>query len=167
MDSFVPKAKRIMVNSIAAIWLLLVVTIGNLERQHLARTIRASENVEVGNSEKTVYDLIGPPVGIYDEYEGWSFLGIGAHPKQWCYGTYISLENIFIVDSFVMISPLPINIRWFGYAEDDLVIDWHSDGHVLSITKPKLEYIIDHRWDSTLETCYIGYGVYRALMQAK
>jgi hypothetical protein len=156
-----------MVNAITAIWLLLVITMGNLERQHLARTLRASENVKVGDSEANVYDLLGPPIAKYDEYEGWSLFGMGAHPKQWCYGTNICLENIFIVDSFVMVSPLPVNIRWFRYAEDDLVIDWSNDRHVLGFTKPKREYAIDHGWDAALKTCYTGFGLYRTLLQAQ
>ena len=156
-----------MISSITAIWLLLVITLGNLERQHLARTLLASENVKVGDSEASVYGLLGPPIAKYEEYEGWSLFGLGAHPKQWCYGTNICLENIFIVDSFVMVSPLPVNIRWFCYAEDDFVIDWNNDGHMLSITKPKREYVIDHRWDAALEICYNGFGVYRAILQAQ
>ena len=156
-----------MANSITAIWMLLVVTTGHLERQHLARTLRAAENLSVGDSEANVVDLIGQPIAKYDEYQGWSFLGIGAHPKQWCYGTYVCLENIFIVEAFVMVSPLPINVRWFRYADDDLVIDWDSNGQVVGIAKPKCEYAIDHRWDATLETCYTAFGIYRAIRQVQ
>ena len=147
--------------------MILVITTGNLERQHLARTLRASENVRVGDSEANVVNLIGPPLAKYDEYAGWSILGIGAHPKQWCYGTNICLENLFIDDPFVMMSPLPINLRWFSYADDDLVIDWDSNGHVVGIAKPKCEYAIDHRWDATLETCYTAYGIYQAIRQVQ
>ncbi len=79
-----------------------------------------------------VVDLIGPPIAKNDEYEGWSFLGIGAHLKQWCYGTYVCLENIFIVDPFLMVRPLPINLRWYRYTDDDPVIDWYSKEPKLS-----------------------------------
>jgi len=44
-----------------AFWLIFIGTAGTLERQHLARTAKAAENVMVGNSEKEVLELLGQP----------------------------------------------------------------------------------------------------------
>jgi len=139
-------------NTMVAFWLIFIGTAGTLERQHLARTAKAAENVMVGNSEKEVLELLGQPNERYEKYPGWTFLGIGSHARQWCYGTRINLKKLIISDVYVMWNPVPINIRWFGYDEDDLIVEWDSNDCVSQLTVPKIE--IDKRCDGILAMCY-------------
>ena len=66
------------------------------------------------------------------------------------------------MDTFVMASPLPINIRWFSYDDDDLVVNWDSKGRVFKITIPEIP--IDHRADKMLDTIYDCHRVYLAIL---
>lgn len=142
-------------NAILSAWLLILVSLGNLERQHLARTFEAAKKLQVGDSEQHVNATLGNPIAEYERYAGWSFLAIGAHPKQWCYGTYLNLDRILVTEPFVGVNPFPIHIRWFAYASDDLVIDWNEEGQVQRVAIPDVVYEPDERYDSVLEVLYL------------
>ena len=147
--------------TITAYWLLLIVSIGTLERAHLSRVAEAASRIQVGATEDDVLRTLGKPLSTYQPYEGWSILGIGAHPLQWLYGTTINIKRMFIANTHVMASPRPINIRWFSYDEDDVVVDWDSKGRVTKITIPEIP--IDHRADKILDTIYDWHRIYLAM----
>ena len=98
---------------------------------------------------------------LYARYGGWSILGIGAHPTQWFYGTRINIKKLIIADIYVMAIPLPINIRWFSYDDEDLVVDWDSKGRVSNIAIPIIP--VDHRADKILDTIYDWHRIYLAI----
>lgn len=150
-----------MWSTVTAYWLLFFGSIGALERAHMARVAEAANGIQVGATEDDVLRTLGKPLGTYERYDGWSILGIGAHPPQWLYGTTINIKRLIIADIYVMASPLPINIRWFSYDDDDLVVDWDSKGRVSSITIPKIP--IDHRADKILDTIYDCHRIYLAI----
>ena len=142
-------------------WLFFIGSIGTLERAHMARVADAANRIQVGATEDEVFRVLGKPLSTYERYDGWSILGIGAHPPQWLYGTTINIKKMFITDTFVMASPLPINIRWFSYDDDDLVVNWDSKGRVSKITIPEIP--IDHRADKMLNSIYDCHRVYLAI----
>ncbi|XZE46849.1 hypothetical protein SH467x_002145 [Pirellulaceae bacterium SH467] len=150
-----------MCNTITAYWLLLIASIGTLERAHMSRVAEAAGGIQVGDTEDHVLRTLGKPLSTYERNEGWSILGIGAHPPHWLYGTTINIKKMFIADTYVMASPLPINIRWFSYDEDDLVVEWDSKGKVSKITVPEIP--IDHRADKILDTVYYWNRIYLAI----
>ena len=149
-----------MWNALTAYWLLIFGSIGAIERAHMARLAEAANKIQVGATEDDVVRTLGKPLATYDRYDGWSILGIGAHPPQWLYGTTINVKRLIIADVFVMANPLPINIRLFSYDDDDLVVDWDSKGKVSSIAIPSIP--IDHRTDKILENIYDWHGIYLA-----
>ena len=153
-----------MWSTITIHWLFFVGTIGTLERVHMARTAEAANEVQVGATEADVVRILGKPLCKYERYDGWTFLGIGAHPPQWLYGTTINLKKIFISDVYVMASPLPINIRWFSFDDEDLVVEWDAKRRVSEITIPKIE--IDHRADKILDSIYYWHRIYLAFSNA-
>ena len=150
-----------MLGTITAYWLLFIGGIGAIERAHMARVAEAANRIQVGDTEDEVFRTLGKPLSTYDRYDGWSILGIGAHPPQWLYGTTINIKRMIIADTYVMASPLPINIRWFSYDEDDLVVDWDSMGRVSKMTIPEIP--IDHRADKILDTIYDWHRIYLAI----
>ena len=150
-----------MWNTITTYWLLLIASIGTLERAHMARVAEAANRIHAGDTEDDVLRTLGKPLRTYERYEGWSILAIGAHPPQWLYGTTINIKRMIIADTYVMASPLPINIRWFSYDDDDLVVYWDSKGRVSKITIPEIP--IDHRADKMLDTIYDWNRVYFAI----
>ena len=150
-----------MCGTVTAYWLLLIGSIGTLERAHLSRVAEAASRIQVGATEDDVLRILGKPLSTYERYEGWSILGIGAHPPQWLYGTTINIKRMIIADTYVMASPLPINIRWFSYDEDDLVVDWDLKGRVSKMTIPEIP--IDHRADKILDTIYDWHRIYLAI----
>lgn len=150
-----------MCNTITAFWLLFIASIGTLERAHIARLAEAANGIQLGDTEDDVLRILGKPLSTYERNEGWSILGIGVHPPQWLYGTTINIKKMFIGDIYVMASPLPINIRWFSYDEDDLVVDWDSKGAVSKITIPEIP--IDHRADKILDAIYHWNRIYLAI----
>ncbi len=141
-----------MCNTIAAFWLIFIGAAGTLERQHLARTAKASANVKVGNSEKEVLELLGPPNERYEQYSDGTFFGFLSHPKEWCYGTTINLKKLVVSDIYVMGIPIPMNIRLFDFDTDDLIVEWDANDRVSKLTVPKIE--IDSRCDGIIEMCY-------------
>ena len=126
-----------MLGTVTTYWLLFIGSIGTIERAHMARVAEAANRIQVGATENDVVRTLGKPLSTYERYDGWSILGIGAHPPQWLYGTTINIKRMIIADTYVMAFPLPINIRWFSY-DDDLVIDWDSKGRVSNVTIPKI-----------------------------
>jgi hypothetical protein len=150
-----------MWSTVTAYWLLLIGSIGTLERAHLARVAEAAKGIQVGATEDDVLRSLGNPLSTYERYEGWSILAIGAHPPQWLYGTTINLKHMIVADTYVMASPLPINIRWFSYDDEDLVVDWDSKGRVSNITIPKIP--IDRRADKMLDVIYDWHRIYLAV----
>ena len=155
-----------MVSSITVSWLLIVVIVGNIERQHLARTVVAAMDLKLGQAETEISALLGNPLAEYSAYDGWSFLAIGKHPRQWCYGTIINLDNIFVTESIVTVNPLPFNIRWFGYCDSNLVIDWNANDRVERIEVPQARFAIDNRFDGVLEMCYTLRAIGQAMCEA-
>ena len=127
----------------------------------MARVAEAANGIQVGDTEDDVVRTLGKPLSTYEWNEGWSILGIGAHPQQWLYGTTINIKRMIIADTYVMASPLPINIRWFSYDEDDLVVDWDSMGRVSKIIIPEIP--IDHRADKMLDAVYYLTRIYLAI----
>lgn len=115
---------------------LWLITIGTVERVDLHRTVELSRQISAGATEKEVLAILGEPDARYPEFRG--FFWIGSRPRQWMYGTTINLRHIILPGSPTP-SPIPINIRWFSYDEDDLIIDWSRDGPVLRITRPELQ----------------------------
>ena len=81
-----------MVSSFSVSWLLIVVIVGNIERQHLARTVVAAMDLKPGQAETEISALLGNPLAEYSAFDGWSFLAIGKHPRQWCYGRVQSAQ---------------------------------------------------------------------------
>lgn len=150
-----------MWNTITTYWLLFIAGIGTFERAHMARVAEAANGIQVGDTEDDVLRTLGKPMSKYERSEGWSILGLGAHPPQWLYGTTVNIRRMMISDTYVMASPLPINIRWFAYDEDDLVVDWDSKGRVSNIKIPEIP--IDHRADKMLDTIYDWNGIYLAI----
>ena len=150
-----------MCNTITAFWLLFIASIGTLERAHMARLAEAANGIQVGDTEDDVLRILGKPLSTYERNEGWSILGIAAHPPQWLCGTTINIKKMIIADTFVMASPLPINIRWFSYDEDDLVVEWDSKGKVSKITVPEIP--IDGRAEKMLDTIYYWNRIYLAI----
>ena len=153
-----------MWGTITVYWLLFIGGLGTFERAHMARVAEAANKIPIGAAEDDVIQALGKPLSTYERYDGWSILGIGAHPPQWLYGTTINIKRMFIADTFVMASPLPINIRWFSYDEDDLVVDWDSKGRVSKITIPNIP--IDHRADKILDAIYDWHKIYLALSRS-
>ena len=156
-----------MTNPIPAFWIALLVFTGNLERQHLARTVEAAEELEIGCSTSDLSSLLGRPLADYAAYDGWSFLAIGERPRQWCYGTRIDLDNLFIAEPFVAVNPLPVNIRWFGYSDDDLVIDLDQNGRLAKVKMPRIQYKIDRKYDETLAMIYWMNAIIEGLATAQ
>jgi hypothetical protein len=138
-----------------------IASIGTLERAHMARVAEAADGIQVGATEDDVLRTLGKPLSTYERHDGWSILGIGAHPPQWLYGTTINIKKMFVADTYVMGSPLPINVRWFSYDEDDLVVEWDSMGKVSKITVPEIS--IDQRADKILDTVYYWNKIYLAI----
>ena len=129
-----------MVSSLTASWLLIVVIVGNIERQHLARTVVAAMDLKPNQAETEL--------------------------SAWCYGTRIDLDNIFVTESIVTVNPLPFNIRWFGYCHSDLVIDWNANDRVERIEVPQARFAIDNRFDGVLEMCYTLRAIGQAMCEA-
>jgi hypothetical protein len=150
-----------MWSTFTAYWLIFFGSIGTLERAHMARVAEASNGIQVGATEDDVLRTLGKPLGIYKRYDGWSILGIGAHPTQWFYGTRINIKKLLVADIYLMEVPLPINIRWFSYDDDDLVVDWDTKGRVSRITIPKMA--VDHRADKILDSIYAWHRIYLAI----
>jgi len=146
-------------NTIVAFWLIFICTAGTLERQHLARTVKAAANVKVGNSEMEVMVLLGLPNERNEQFSDETFFGFFSHPKEWCYGTTINLKKLFVSDIYVMGFPVPVNIRLFDFDDDDLIVEWDADDRVSKLTVPKIE--IDNRCDGILEMCYTSYRFLR------
>jgi hypothetical protein len=128
-----------MCNSIVALWYFLVGVTGTLEHANMVDIAKAATQINVGANEDDVLRLLGKPYYEYELNQGWSILGIGAHPRQWLYGTTINLMKLLVSDDYLMISPLPINIRLISYEQDDLRMEWDSKGKVAKITVPNLE----------------------------
>ena len=155
-----------MTSPIIAFWLSLIIVVGNLERQHLARTVLRASTLQSGQTEDDLYLQLGRPLEVYSARKGWSFLAIGKRPRQWCYGTRIDLDHMFISDPVVSINPLPVKIRWFGYCDDDLVVDFDETGRVTRIDNPNLRHMVDHRYDGILNAIYTLYAVKEKMQQA-
>ncbi len=98
-----------MWSTVTAYWMLFLGTIGAIERAHMARVTESAKGIQVGATEETSSSS-RKPFGTYERYDGWSFLGIGAHPTQWFYGTRINIKKLIVADNYVMAIPLPINI---------------------------------------------------------
>jgi hypothetical protein len=160
-----------MTSPLTTIWLLSIVFIGNVERQHLARTVDVAAKMELGLPATEFSSRLGMPLAQYSAYGGWSFLVIGKRPRQWCYGTRINLGALWVTDHVVMVNVLPFHIRWLGYADDDLVIDLNDDDHVTNVKMPEVRYAIDERFNEILQLCYtvhaIGIAICNAQPQAK
>ena len=150
----------LMWSTVAAYWFLFFGSIGALERAHIARVAEAANGIQVGATEDDVLRTLGKPLDAYERYEG-SIFGIGAHPPQWLYGTTINIKKLIISDIYVTEIPLPINIRLFSYDDDDLVVDWDSNGRVSSIAIPNIP--VDHRADKILDTIYDWHRIYLAI----
>ena len=153
--------RRKVGSAVTTYWLLFFGSIGILERAHMARVAEAANRIQVGDTEGDVLRTLGKPLSTYERYDGWSILGIGAHPPQWLYGATIDIKRLFISDTYVMASPLPINIRWFSYDDDDLVVDWDSKGKVSKIKIPTIP--IDHRADKIMDCIYHWHKIYLTL----
>lgn len=121
-------------NGTFAPWVLWLITIGTAERVHLHHVVEASRQVDIGATEEEVLAILGEPKARYAERSGWFF----GRPRQWMYGTTINLHHVIVPGIPVPIL-IPINIRWFGYDTDDLVIDWTRDGKVAKIVRPELD----------------------------
>ena len=115
---------------------LWLITIGTVERVDLHRTVELSRQISVGDTEADVLASLGEPDARYPEFRG--FFWIGSRPRQWMYGTRTNLRYLVVPGLYVP-NPIPINIRFFSYDDDDLVIDWSRDGPVLKITRPELQ----------------------------
>ena len=144
-----------MWNTITIHWLLFVGTIGTLERAHMARMAEAAVKIQVGSTEDEVVRILGKTLSTYERYDGWTFLGIGAHPPQWLYGTSINIKKMFISDNYVMASPLPINIRWFSYEDEDLIVEWDANERMTSHISAELRRIVLERSGNRCEYCLI------------
>jgi hypothetical protein len=152
-----------MMHPIAVVWLSLMVLVGNIERQQLARTLVAASALKVGQSESDVASRLGRPLEEYDAYAGWSFFAIGKHPRQWCYGTNIDLGHVFVVSPIPFVHPLPIHVRWFGYCEEDLVLEFDDAGRMTRVVLPELQYEVDARYDGTVEALRTLHEVWQVL----
>ena len=85
-----------MCNTITAFWLLFIASIGTLERAHMARLAEAANGIQVGDTEDDVLRILGKPLSTYERNEGWSILGIAAHPPQWLCGTTINIKKMIM-----------------------------------------------------------------------
>jgi hypothetical protein len=115
---------------------LWLITIGTVERVDLHRTVELSRQISAGATQDEVLAILGEPNARYPEFRG--FFWIGSRPRQWMYGTRTNLRHL-VVPGLYIPNPIPINIRWFSYDDDDLVIDWSRDGPVLKITRSELQ----------------------------
>lgn len=152
-----------MTNAVTGTWLALVILIGSIEQQHLARTTQRIDELTIGNTEADVTAVLGAPVAQYEPYSGWSIFAIGQHPKQWCYGTRINLDEIFILTPLPELNLLPLHLRWFGYSKDDWVIKFDEKGTVTRVLFPEVRYAIDHRFDSIFHWIYTVHHLALAL----
>ena len=143
-------------NATFAPYVLWLITIGTVERVHLHHVVEVSRQISVGATEADVLAILGEPNGRYAEGRG--LFGIGSRPRRWMYGTTINLRYL-IVPEVPFPSPIPINIRWFGYDEDDLVIDWSRDDKVAKITRPEVH--VPEGADELLKPAYFIADVVR------
>jgi hypothetical protein len=103
---------------------------GGVELAQLDKQIRASSELQQGDVEARVLELLGEPKMRCPH--GLSFFGVG--PPQWIYGTNIDVTQIIDSES-VFPNPLPVKIRIFSPDQGDLVINWDDQGRVASIQR--------------------------------
>lgn len=110
-----------------------VALIGVAEQERLDRLVDASRQIQPGDTEAEVHQILGRPT---DKWDRSGFFQGG--PPQWVYGTIVDLDYI-VYDGFVLPFPLSVKLRIFGAYESDLVINWDADGTVESVARPSLK----------------------------
>ncbi|MEO8496349.1 MAG: hypothetical protein ABI614_14875 [Planctomycetota bacterium] len=114
-------------------WALIVATIGLGERIHLQQLVDKSSHIEVGASPEAVLITLGEPTARWAPWRG--VLGLANRPARWVYGTTIALDSIVVPD-VPFPNPIPIHLRLFGAADDDLVIEWTPNHEVAKVVRP-------------------------------
>lgn len=114
------------------LWILFATIVGVGERVHLSRLVEAAQPIQAGATKAEVLQAIGEPTF---EWEESSILWF-KNPERWVYGTTFNVEAIALPIPFA--NPIPVNIRLFGAAEDDLVFSWEA-GKVTEIARPELD----------------------------
>jgi hypothetical protein len=108
---------------------------GGIELARLDKQITASAQLQQGDSETRVLEVLGEPKMRCPH--GLSLFTLSAGPPQWIYGTNIDVTKIIDSES-TLPNLLPLKFRIFSADEGDLVINWDDQGHVASIQRPKL-----------------------------
>ncbi len=123
-------------DALVAVWFAFVFISEPIEQASHHRLVAASVAVSDGMTPDQVKAILGEPAAEYAKrgtIAAWWLEG--QRPKQWMYGTTFNLDHLFIPYS-PWLNPLPVNLRIFEYADNDLVIDWAADDRVSAIKRP-------------------------------
>ena len=121
---------------IVAAWFAFIFVVEPIEHASHYHVASAAIDVRTGMTPAEVVAILGLPAPEYQKRGPFASWWLGAkRPKQWMYGTFWNLDYLLIPD-FPWFNPLPLNLRIFGYADDDLVIDWTDSSVVSSSTRP-------------------------------
>lgn len=126
-------------DSLLAAWFAFVFIAEPIEHAAHHRLVETSFVVNAGMTPPEVRAILGDPAAEYAKRGVIATWWLnGPRPKQWMYGTGFNLDYV-VIPKCPWLNPLPMNLRIFDYANDDLVIDWTDDDHVTSIKRPDFE----------------------------
>ncbi|KAA1256835.1 hypothetical protein LF1_58850 [Rubripirellula obstinata] len=125
-------------DSLLAAWFAFVFITEPIEHAAHHRLVKNSNAVHAGMTPLEVTTILGDPAAKYAKRGVIATWWLeGPRPKQWMYGTGFNLDYV-VIPNFPWLNPLPLNLRIFDYADDDLVVDWTDDDLVTSVKRPKL-----------------------------
>lgn len=114
----------VWIANFGSIWGLCLLLLSGLEQASQAKVVEAAQQVAPGMTREEVREILGSP--HIDYRPQWD---------HWLYGT--SLDPRAVFHKTGRFNPIPIRLRLFSYAEDDVVIRWDLNNRVLKIDRPE------------------------------
>jgi len=125
-----------MPNSICAAWFFFLSFYGAADLAQQSRHIENAAQLHVGMTPAEVQEVMGSPTGRYEAKSLTALVFSRFLPKHWFYGTTCDIHSI-VVPGLPFPNPIPVHLRLFSYADDDVVVRWSFDDQVAEITRPK------------------------------
>lgn len=126
-------------DSLLAVWFSFVFIAEPIERASHHRLVARSEAVQDGMTPIQVKAILGDPDAEYAKRGVFATWWLeGPRPKQWMYGTFFNLDYL-VIPKCPWLNPVPVNVRIFDYADDDLVINWTANDRVSAVKRSNFD----------------------------